>query len=463
MALLACAGAAATLGAALRAQPVPPSPSPFAIEPVGVPVTVTQAPIAQFADSLFWVGDKLAVGWSDQPDADSPEGNTGGLAWSDTAGEHWSVATQAAGGPLWLPKTALPQRRGGSNSSGTIVLAYELRRFGPNNFTHAYVHGQRLVSSAAGLTQTEYVNATFIFPPTHSLAPLTNCLPSCGAGSPPSGKVETLFAWTTNGNVLTLDSGEMLMTLYGTYREDVAPGSTLKELTGNGSLAVATSTSGTTWRWRSTVAHAEGPAYCHAPNENAAVKLASGAVLIAWRSDVPSLEIDGNGAPLCHSVSTDGRAEAWSVPSALPGAAGGPHPWVPPSFGRSAPWGVMPRLQRLEAEGLLVLTSGRGGVVMWVAEDPPTTWHPFDLAAAHNKLVSPELRFGCGAPKQPGWCIGAGGGYDDQGHTGSVRSTCYTGLAAMPDQRGVVITCTRSSSSSLVGFLTTLTLAAVLR
>eukprot|EP01045_Picozoa_sp_COSAG04_P002797 COSAG04_NODE_107_length_25959_cov_6.617865_2_plen_90_part_00 len=75
------------------------------------------------------------VGWSDQPDAYYTEGNTGGLAWSGDVGEHWSVATQAAGGPLWLPKTALPQRRG-SNSS--VVLAYELR---PNNFTHAYVHG----------------------------------------------------------------------------------------------------------------------------------------------------------------------------------------------------------------------------------------------------------------------------------------------------------------------------------
>jgi hypothetical protein len=101
----------------------------------------------------------------------------------------------------------------------------------------------------------------------------------------------------------------------------------------------------------------------------------------------------------------------------------------------------MPRLTKLDAEGLLVLTTGRGGIMMWVADDPPTVWHPFSLAAAHNNLSSPALRYGCGkmAAEYDGWCAGAGGGYDNSGNPGSVRSTCYTGLAAMPDARGVVV------------------------
>ena len=79
--------------------------------------------------------------------------------------------------------------------------------------------------------------------------------------------------------------------------------------------------------------------------------------------------------------------------------------------------------------------------MMWVTDDPPIVWHPFSIATAHNNLSSPALRYGCGkmAAEYNGWCAGAGGGYDDNGNSGSVRSTCYTGLAAMPDGRGVVV------------------------
>ena len=88
--------------------------------------------------------------------------------------------------------------------------------------------------------------------------------------------------------------------------------------------------------------------------------------------------------------------------------------------------------------------------MMWVADDPPTVWHPFDLAAAHNNLSSPALRYGCG--KMPaeydGWCVGAGEGYDNNGNPGYVRSTCYTGLAAMPDGQGVVVSYDQDGGNS---------------
>jgi hypothetical protein len=129
-------------------RPPPAPPSPFVVQPVGVPVTVVQDTIAMFADSMFWVADKLALGMSDQPDAVYPSGNTGKLMWSEDVGKHWSVATEAAGGPLWIPKTAMP-----SIKNSSLVLGYQLRRFGPGNYTHAYVHAQRIVSSAGALTQ----------------------------------------------------------------------------------------------------------------------------------------------------------------------------------------------------------------------------------------------------------------------------------------------------------------------
>jgi hypothetical protein len=86
----------------------------------------------------------------------------------------------------------------------------------------------------------------------------------------------------------------------------------------------------------------------------------------------------------------------WSTPTVMPG-----------------PIGVEPKLRVLNKSGRLVLSTGRPGIFLYVANDPPTTWSRFNIAAAHNQLVKDKtLKFATDIPGE-----------------GTNGTTSYTGLA----------------------------------
>jgi hypothetical protein len=77
---------------------------------------------------------------------------------------------------------------------------------------------------------------------------------------------------------------------------------------------------------------------------------------------------------------------------------------------------------KLSQSGQLVLSTGRTGLWVWVADDPPTAgWTPFNLAAHHNAAVAdPSLRFTSDNPTTSG-------------------TTSYTGLVAVPGTDDVIV------------------------
>ena len=68
-----------------------------------------------------------------------------------------------------------------------------------------------------------------------------------------------------------------------------------------------------------------------------------------------------------------------------------------------------------------MLSTGRPGLWLWVAEDPPTTWRPFNLAAHHNAAYPDrDLHFKDTVP-------------------GDSETTAYTGMVALADENAVLV------------------------
>ena len=191
---------------------------------------------------------------------------------------------------------------------------------------------------------------------------LTNCLWLQYGVTTPSGQhklSEDAFAMVVTGLTLPLKSGGVLATLYGTYKGDGAMNAAKYSL-----VAVKSTDGGKTWGWLSTVAShltKGSPSQCLMPSESSTVYLKNGTLFTVFRSG-------GGGKPLCSTVSSD-DGQTWSIPVVMPG-----------------PIGVEPKIRVLPS-GRLALSTGRPGIYLYVAGDPPTAWQSFNIAAAHNKLV----------------------------------------------------------------------------
>lgn len=102
----------------------------------------------------------------------------------------------------------------------------------------------------------------------------------------------------------------------------------------------------------------------------------------------------------------------------------------------TVPSGVEPKIVRL-GNGLLVVSSGRPGIYIWIAQDPtakwmhgsnvedPHTitmqWHGFNIAAAHNLLYhDTDLHFSSVTPSQD-------------------ETTSYTGLVSIQNENAVIV------------------------
>ena len=122
--------------------------------------------------------------------------------------------------------------------------------------------------------------------------------------------------------------------------------------------------------------------HCRNPCENHMVRLKNGTLFIVFRSR-------GGWRPLCSAFSTD-EGESFSLPQLLPAPPTSelvPKPPSPFPLISGAVWGVEPKLLKLE-NGLLVLSTGRGGLMLWATTDPPTLWVPYNLGETNPTSTS---------------------------------------------------------------------------
>ena len=167
----------------------------------------------------------------------------------------------------------------------------------------------------------------------------------------------------TSGNILPLNDGRLLATVYGQYAED-------EELTLR-VFAVSSEDGGFTWRYLSAVAGPEDvpdAAKKPRPSESNTVRLADGRLMCVYRV--------GSYLEYRKSYSAD-EGEAWTKPERMEGV-----------------WSVEPQLVRLE-NGLILLSGGRPGLLLWACADGEgREWERVNLGEHHNALVPDEaVRF----------------------------------------------------------------------
>ncbi len=152
-----------------------------------------------------------------------------------------------------------------------------------------------------------------------------------------------------NGNILSFSGGRRFTTLYGRIAGEAK----------DSVFAMASEDGGLTWHFQAVVASGKD---IHGANEGAnesnTVRLVDGRLMCVFRT--------GSGQDLHKSYSID-EGGAWTKPERMPGV-----------------WSVEPQLARLE-NGLIVLSSGRPGLFLWVCSDGEENgWERFNLAAHHN-------------------------------------------------------------------------------
>ena len=196
------------------------------------------------------------------------------------------------------------------------------------------------------------------------------------------------LALFTNVNMATLESGRLLTTAYGKFAGDER----------YSLFAIDSEDSGSTWRFRSTIASGDGfPDGFEGPNEASVVRLADGRLFCVYR-------VKGRRS-YCKSYSSD-EGDTWSAPEEMADV-------------RS----VLPQLTVLD-NGLILLAGGREGVFLWICADGEgKAWERFNLAEHHNAFVSDaEMRYA------DEFCPGETRAKPDQ-------STAYTGMVATgPDE-----------------------------
>jgi hypothetical protein len=196
---------------------------------------------------------------------------------------------------------------------------------------------------------------TFVFQPWTAAF---NGLPRDVKSDPIKGQHGVLVRPETviHGDIVEIEDG-LLSTIYMRYAGD--PRYSL--------VAMTSSDGGYTWEYRSLIASADGePDALDGPCEATMVRLVDGDLMCIMRAG------GGIGQPLWRSYSSDdGRT------------------WSPSE--RMIAESVDPTVRRL-ANDVLVLSTGRHGVKLWLStDDRGQDWQPIDLIAHHNAaLPEPE-------------------------------------------------------------------------
>ena len=344
-----------------------------------------------FPQALQRIGSQLLLSSQGDSDALHDQGWLGRTFGSDDNGTSWYViaapATPTSPGP-YLVKPCVVSATG----SGATCFRYPLRppATGFGDHTQAVMPGYTFASGSDGrLAMGPAVNATVTFP----------------SSPAPEAWGNLTFMMVTDGTVLPLRDGSLLMLVYGRYLN-----------TTTYSIAALRSSDkgvGRAWHWLATVSHG-APSPCGMPSEHDCARLDSGAIYCVWRSE-------GTGKPLCSSTSTD-EGVTWTAAEPLRGRTA-----VPRSRGSlsppepTVPYGVEPKLVKL-SNGKLVLSTGRPGVFVWAAEDPPTNgWTPFNVAVHHNAAY-PNASFHYASPVPT-----------------TQETTSYTGLVSFPGTNDVLL------------------------
>lgn len=405
--------------------------APAVVKRQGTPGTQLKFPTA------LGVVDGPAVPWivtsySDQSDAYHDAGLTGPTFASRDQGRHWQPVDSSFS--PWITMGVFTSNADG----GAVAFSYLLRHADAaagngNSTVLAHIHATRLTTSADGVTQGPNVtwqpvnfNLSVEFP--HDRRPYTPL------------NVSESFGMVTSGGITKLKSGGLLMLVNGAFADGCKAGgcTSLVALKSNG-------TGGAKWEYLATVAGwdssssdfipAGTPALCQSPSESGTTYLADGSLLTVFRS---------TGGPLCSTFSRNGSdGEAWSVPLVMNGCRSlsrtdpcfkaGTCPQCPGSAGASPYWleGVRPQLVTLD--GLVVMSTGRPSLYLYVTvddslahtDDPLSgTWQRVNLAYLHTTLVNDtSLRYGP--------CHGDASDVI-HGVSGGVNGTSgYTGLLAL--------------------------------
>jgi hypothetical protein len=175
-------------------------------------------------------------------------------------------------------------------------------------------------------------------------------------------------------------------------------------------LAISSSDCGRSWRYLSTIT-ADG-------NEAGMVQLTDGRLLVVHRHNFDSTT-PGDGVAYKHTFSSSSGA-SWTNGTLMTAAAGS-----------VVPHSVMPTLRNLP-DGGVMLSGGRGGLYLWHCATPSCVdkglWVSTNVAASHNKLVSPADPFGPFPPacaNESAWR-----------QLNSCPSKEYLGLAVLPPAAG---------------------------
>ncbi len=260
-----------------------------------------------------------------------------GLQVSNDGGAHWG--TRYAGIMQHNPMICLPEP-----DDSLLAIASEMMQLTPGderNFigpTYLYQHGgERIVITPKGVRVVDWPWPVDVFP-----APR------------PRDTWHTKFCFT--GSVVP-SGARLLITGYGLRK-----GETLYQ-----TVLLASTDGGATWRYYSTIAAGE-PAlasepHYEGPNESNLLRLADGDLMAVFRVG------SGRHWQIRRCYSHD-EGRTWTKPDALPA------------------YSVLPHVVRT-ANGLIVLTTGRPGIDLWLATDARAThWQRVDVIAHHNTRES---------------------------------------------------------------------------
>ena len=227
-----------------------------------------------------------------------------------------------------------------------LLMPYELWPLSPGDKKNAIAEGT-VITRLADAVKTEPTQVRFLGMP-RDLADYH----------------EGELALLTNGNILELQDGRHLMTVYGRFAgSDTVPNYEC--------FAMTSADRGLTWRYLSHVAGwQDTPEATEGPSESNTARLGDGRLMCVYRVG------SGREQHFHASYSADDGV-SWTGPTALP-----------------AQWSVEPQLVCL-GDGTLLLSGGRPGVWLWVdRQGAGESWEAINLAAHHNAAgVAPALHF----------------------------------------------------------------------
>ena len=193
----------------------------------------------------------------------------------------------------------------------------------------------------------------------------------------------------TNGNISPLGDGRLFTTLYGRFRPDT-------QRHQYECVAVASDDGGFTWQYLADVAGwRDTPGAPEGPDESNTARLSDGRLMCVFR-------VGSGRQHHYHAACSSDDGQTWTRPRRM-----------------ADQWSVEPQLVCLE-NGVLLLSGGRPGLMLWVCTDGKgEDWRALNLAEHHNATCpDPALRF-------PESCVAA----SDNGTPAC--TTSYTNMKAV--------------------------------